>query len=164
VHTLIIVVAKYFIALPVLLAGFQCIRLAKAQRLSFVVEIVAGGLLSLVLAFAASKFIHDPRPFVQGHFVPLIRHGTDNGFPSDHTLLAAYLGWTILIFSRPLGIGALLIALMIGSARMAAGIHHSWDIVGSFVISGMATAATYIAVQYMKSKQPRRRGAIDRGN
>ena len=149
VHILIKIIAEAFIVLPVLLAIYEFFRLNHNLRLTIGLKVVIGGLISLLLAMIASKLIHDPRPFVTGHFTPLISHGNDNGFPSDHTLLASFLGWTLLAYSRKLGYAALGIAALIGLARMAAGIHHSWDIIGSFVISGIASLITSKVVELL---------------
>jgi undecaprenyl-diphosphatase len=79
---------------------------------------------------------------VTHHLVPLIPHAPDNGFPSDHALLTAFLGFTILIYSRALGAVLLVIALLVGAARVAAHIHNPQDIVASFVIAAFSVALT----------------------
>lgn len=68
----------------------------------------------------------------------MIISSMDNGFPSDHTLLASFIGFAMLTISRRRSIVLLLVALAIGLARMAAGVHHSWDILGSFIITGIS--------------------------
>ncbi len=133
------IVAKYFIIIPVLIALYAFIKLrTKQQRLEFLLMMVGGGVLSLLIAKLGNHLINDPRPFVVGHFKPLFAHGNDNGFPSDHTLLSSFLGFALLKYSRRLGLITLLLAALIGGARMAAGIHHLEDIVGSFVITGVS--------------------------
>jgi undecaprenyl-diphosphatase len=133
------IVAKYLMAIPILLALYVFIRFrTKRQRLEFVVLVIGSGILSLLLAKIGSHFISDPRPFVVGHFQPLLPHGNDNGFPSDHALLTSFLGFALLPYSKKLGLIALVLAALIGAARMAAGIHHLEDIVGSFVITGIS--------------------------
>src|SRR5690348_13209583 len=102
-------VAKYAIVVPVIAAAYVFIR------------------------FTGRRLINDPRPFVAGHFTPLLPHGNDNGFPSDHTLLASFLGFAILRYRRGLGAAMLFVAACIGIARIAAGIHHLEDIIGSFI-------------------------------
>jgi undecaprenyl-diphosphatase len=142
------IVAKYFVVIPILLALYVFIKLrTKRQRIEFVVLVMGGGILSLLLAKVGSHFISDPRPFVVGHFKPLLPHGNDNGFPSDHALLTSFLGFALLRYSKKLGLIALLSAALIGAARMAAGIHHLEDIVGSFVITGISVL---IAIELFK--------------
>lgn len=119
----------------------------KGRRREFAAMFLLGGIVSLLLAKLGSHLYHDPRPFVQGHFTPLIGHSNDNGFPSDHTLLASFIGWLVLVYDRKWGIGLLLVAALIGAARMAAGVHHLSDIVGSFVFAGVGCWVAYMAVR-----------------
>jgi undecaprenyl-diphosphatase len=101
-----------------------------------IVRCVVGVCLMLVVAYIAAQIggalYNDPRPFV-GHFEPLIPHAADNGFPSDHALLAASIvgaialvrvGWSLLVVP---------LAVLIEWARVGAGIHHPVDVIGSDV-------------------------------
>ncbi|HET8709397.1 MAG TPA: phosphatase PAP2 family protein [Candidatus Saccharimonadales bacterium] len=152
-HEIIILVAKYFLVLSLIGILYVAYRIPSNEKLRFVLLVIAGGIISLVLAKIANHFIHDPRPFVQGHFTPLISHAPDNGFPSDHTLLAAFLGYAALLKSRKIGIALLIVALLVGLARMAAGVHHSWDILGSFIIAGIGCVIAYYLVRLLPGKQ-----------
>lgn len=150
-NEIIIIIAKYFILLPVVaaLVVFFQLKGKKAKR-NFAITIIVGGIATILLARVASAIWYDPRPFVVGHFTPLIPHAADNGFPSDHTLLAAFIGWTILRYSRKYGIVVLSAALLIGMARVLAGVHHVPDIIGSFVISAIAA----LLVMFIMNKIP----------
>lgn len=138
-HLLTVFVAQYFLILPVLIAGLTLWKLKpRSRRLEFVVLLVIGGLLSLTLAKVGSHLINDPRPFIVGHFTPWFGHSIDNGFPSDHALLGSFLGWATLRYNKRLGLLILALAALIGLARVLAGVHHLEDIIGSFIISGIA--------------------------
>jgi undecaprenyl-diphosphatase len=152
-HTLIILVAKGFIIIPVALLAYGFSRLQTGQRRRFMLQLIASGVLSFGLARIASHYITDPRPFVTGHFTPLIAHGADNGFPSDHTLVAAWISWLLFYYSRRLGLASLGVTILIGLARMAAGVHHSWDILGSIAITAIAT----LVVVWLYPKLARKR-------
>lgn len=153
---LIKLVAKYAIIIPVLLAIIAVIKIKdKRTRVDFAILVVTGGILSLLLAKIGGHLIHDPRPFVVGHFTPLLPHANDNGFPSDHTLFASFLGFAILPYSKKLGLPALAIAICIGLARMAAGIHHLEDIIGSFVITGGVTLVVLAVLEIIRVRQRR---------
>ena len=82
------------------------------------------GLVALALALVAHRFIEDPRPFVASGARPLIHSSTDNGFPSDHTLLLGISAAVILVVNRRMGLLALLAAFVVGVARVYAGVHH----------------------------------------
>jgi undecaprenyl-diphosphatase len=138
-NELIRIVANYFIILPILITLYVFVKLPKKQdRINLVILIITGGILSLLIAKLGAYFIYDPRPFVVGHFTPLIAHATDNGFPSDHTLFSSFLGFAILKYFKKFGIVILVLAALIGIARIFAGVHHLEDIIGSFVIADIA--------------------------
>lgn len=153
-HGLVIIIAKYFIVFTVLALPVVFFQLKeKRTRCIFTLSIVGGGLLALLLAHIASGLFYNPRPFVVGHFTPLISHTNTNGFPSDHTLLSAFIGWTLLLsFSKKYGTAVLAIAFIVGSARVLAGVHHPIDIVGSFIISFIAALIMQFAIKVVIKK------------
>ena len=88
---------------------------------------------------------------------PLISHNSDNGFPSDHTLLSSLLGFAILPFAPVMGAITLIFALLIGIARVMSNVHHPLDIIGSFVFTGAAVLIAYYSTKiyfakHLKSK------------
>jgi undecaprenyl-diphosphatase len=138
---LTIYAAKYLIVVPVLAAlAVLAWRLHKQRDWRFLALLIIGAIISLVLAKIGNHFISDPRPFVQGHFTPLVPHAPDNGFPSDHTLLAAFLAFAVMTVRRWWGWALVGVAILLGLARMNAGVHHSWDILGSFACALIGTA------------------------
>ena len=163
-NELIIIVANYFILLPVIGAGLVIWQLRKTQRISYGITLVVGGLLALLLAHIAASLYYNPRPFMVGHFTPLIAHAAGNGFPSDHTLLASFIGWVTLRYTRKYGVVMLIIALLIGLARVAAGVHHLEDIIASFIISGLAVLITSYVLQKFNLTKRVRRGLVSSEN
>lgn len=134
---LIVFIAQYLFIASALGVISYGLTLAREQKINFAIHTVVGGIISLAFIKLAALLYNDPRPFVSDHITPLIHHAADNGFPSDHTALTAYLGFLVLMYSRKLGIALLMIALLIGSARVAAGIHHPIDIIGGFIIGAI---------------------------
>lgn len=138
---LIRICANYLFVLAPLLTVFVFVVLPPARR-----PLLLRGLIALVIAVVMAKtggaFYNEPRPFVSRHVAPLIPHGPDNGFPSDHTLLCAVCAFLILPFSRPLGIAAGVVALLVGVARIIALLHSPLDIAAGIAF---AAFAVYIA-------------------
>ena len=99
--------------------------------------------IAFVLGKVASLFIDNPGPFVVDGITPLLQHAADNGFPSDHTLLSATVACIVFAHHKTLGVVLLGLSILVGVARVWAGVHHYLDITGSVVI---AISATYIAV------------------
>lgn len=152
----IIFIAKYFIVIPIIATIFVAWRFKNRKDiLKFILVVLVGGILSLILAKVTSMLWYNPRPFVVGNFTPLIPHAADNGFPSDHVLLASFLGWTILRYSKKIGIGVLVVAAIIGISRVMAGVHHPIDVIGSFVVSGLVVGLMVLAEYLIKRRMDR---------
>ncbi len=140
-NTVIIFFAKYLIGALLLTAGiffFQQNQKVKRSALRFAVCSLP---ITFLLAKIASLFFYHSRPFVTGHFTPLIAHAADNGFPSDHALLSFAVAALIFSFNKKQGAMLFALGFIISFARVAAGVHSPIDIFGSFVISVTVVAA-----------------------
>lgn len=113
-------------------------------------EVAVYGLVMLSLTFIvarlASLVYFDPRPFVVGHFTPLVAHSADNGFPSDHTLLAGALMALVWPYARRLGLVLAVLAVLVGLARVYVGVHHLIDIAGSLIIASLVAYLVRAAI------------------
>lgn len=142
-HSIVTVIAKYFIFLPVLISvGWLAFTKSK-NRLRYLVILVLGSVIAALLTKLGTTFIHDPRPFVSNGVVPYFQSSTDNGFPSDHTVFATVFAAAMWPFSKGLSIAMYAITLLIGTSRVVAGVHHGWDIVGGLIIGTVAVAVAY---------------------
>ena len=135
--TVIVDVAKYGIVLVGLGAAYAWWRAARTDKATMVVA----GALTLVLLWLGIKLgAHlwtDPRPFVVDGRAPLFAHPPDNGFPSDHTALGVAVALVVMFWRRGVGLLLLLVALLVGAARVAAHVHHVPDIVGGALIGAV---------------------------
>lgn len=113
------------------------------------------GALSLPFAYITAKIlghlIYNPRPFVVEHTMPLIPHAANNGFPSDHTLLAITIAAVFFTFDRKAGSLLIILGLALAVARILARVHYPIDILGSIAI---ALATTYICQLILNSHKP----------
>lgn len=147
---LIIFAAKYLHLLIILLAIIFWLFSTKIQKRN----LVKVSLISFPLSYLTSKilgiFIYDSRPFVVENVKPLIDHSPNNGFPSDHTLLALTIASVFYAYNRKLSVFLFLMGLIVGFARVIAKIHYPLDILGSFVI---AILASYVASLILKKEK-----------
>lgn len=142
---LTIFTAQYLVFLTGALAVvILALRLWSQPRLVVVRWLVAAGLvlvLSYVLAQVGAMLYTDPRPFTTSGVPPLIAHAPDNGFPSDHALLAAALVALVALvdwrWALPLALLVVLVVL-VDWARVGTGLHHPVDVVGSSVCVAVA--------------------------
>lgn len=142
--------AKYLIALSLLFATASLFKLSKKEKRSIIIFGAIVLPLIYLTAVIAGHLYNNPRPFVVEHFVPLIPHGDDNGFPSDHTLLASAIASIWTIYNRRIGLILWGAALLIGIARVYAGVHHPIDIIGSALIAAVLTSGLYVLIRRLK--------------
>ncbi len=155
-NALIVVAAQYLIV-AMALAAVVCWALAPAPaRRSMAIVAIVSGVLALVLTKVAGAMYYDPRPFLDPHIRPLFDHSPDNGFPSDHTVIATLIGLTVFRRSRRLGLALLGLAIVVGCARVAAHVHHALDIAAGVGVAGLAfLAARPIARLVLRAREPR---------
>lgn len=134
----IVFVAQYLILLPPLVLLQVLWTLPAKEKFRFVALV----LLSLFIAYVAAKIgtglYENPRPFVVGQFNPLIPHGIENGFPSMHVLFATSIAMLVFTKRRMFGLVLFFVAILIGIARVQAGVHHGIDVLASLAIAPLA--------------------------
>ena len=136
--SLLIFGAKYLYILIVLgVFALFVFQSPKKQRKIFLFSLIYLP-LTYFLAWIASLIYFNPRPFVVNHFQPLIAHAANNGFPSDHMLLSSALASLVFLYNKKLGIITWVFAFLVGYSRVATGVHHWIDILGSAFIALLA--------------------------
>lgn len=92
-------------------------------------------LLSIIVSMLISNFYYHPRPFAIGLGTTLISHAPDSSFPSDHT--SAMFGFSLpfLFFKKyKSGTVFIILASLVGVARIFCGVHFPFDIIGGFFV------------------------------
>lgn len=130
----------------VLVALLALTGLLNLRRLTWrlVARVVSSLAVAALLTLLLNHVFTDVRPFVVEHYTPLAHASNDNGFPSDHGLVAALLvfwAWWIDRRWLPLFIVGML-AVMAG--RLAIGAHHTLDILGSLIFAAAGFAAASV--------------------
>ncbi len=136
--------AQYLVIIVGLIVAIVTLLSEKPVRRNMIKLAILSFLIAFLIAFVAGIFYYDPRPFVVEHIDPLIPHQPDNGFPSDHTLIAMVMAATVFVFRRKLGILLGVLGILVGISRVVAEVHHPIDIVGSIVIAIMATYSAWM--------------------
>ena len=139
-NAIIIFIASYIYLLSVLFFGAYFFSLSRVARRRFFLISVFTFPLSYITGVLAGHLYYNPRPFVVLHITPLVQHAADNGFPSDHALLMGTIAAVVTVFNRRLGIGLWVLAILVGTARVMAAVHHPLDILAAFLIAIGATA------------------------
>lgn len=135
--------ARHLTLVMILIALVFFLKLSREKQKEVIIFAIVTLPAIYLMAKISSLFYYNPRPFIVENFVPLIPHADNNGFPSDHTLLSAAVAAVVYFFNRKVGAFLFLLALLVGAARVLAGVHHAVDIAGSFAVTGMVSFLVY---------------------
>ncbi len=101
--------------------------------------ILSRGILTEVIRF----FYPQPRPFEVLGITPLFPEDTANSFPSGHASFLFALGAALWFVNRRWGIWYLVLALLVGVARVFAGVHWPVDILGGAAVGIVSAFLVY---------------------
>ena len=147
------IVAKYLILLPLAAVVYVFLKQKRNNKIEMICIGVIGGLTSLLFAKLSGHFYYDTRPFIANpHLITLIKGSSDNGFPSDHTMLSSFVAFLVLKYNRSLGLVMLVLAVLIGLARVHAGVHHLNDVVGGVLIAALGAAIGVAASKMLSDR------------
>lgn len=145
--------AEYLYIISVAVLGVYFFLQSRSSWKRMALFAILAGLFAFALGMITNHVYFDPRPFVVGHFTPLIPHAPDNGFPSDHALLVSAVAMIGTLWNRRLGVALWILALLVAIGRVYVGLHHVLDVAGSIVISSVAVLLTYAAYKYLFHKE-----------
>jgi undecaprenyl-diphosphatase len=148
-HTTLLFIAKYLFVIVGLTAFLYWVKISKQEKVRLIVFGAIASVVTLALVKIGAALFFDSRPFVNHHVIPLYPHAADNGFPSDHTALTAFIALTIFISSKRLGIILLIMSILIGVSRVVGHIHSPIDIIGSLVFAVVGYGAARQFTPYL---------------
>src|SRR5713101_9663530 len=133
--TLLIIAAYYlwYVIIRIAVVYFLFQPRGEQKRLLIFAALVLP--LVYIVSILGGAFYNDPRPFVVGHFVPLIPHKANNGFPSDHVLWNAATAAIIFPSNKYLSLLLWVLTILVGASRVHVGVHRPIDIVGSIAMA-----------------------------
>ena len=105
----------------------------------FLKLILASGLV-YVINWLIGLIYFRPRPFVSHPdiFQLIQKSPLDKSFPSDHTALAFVLAFSVFCYNKKRGTIFLIIAALIGLARVFAGVHYPLDVLAGALVGWLA--------------------------
>src|SRR5712692_11456317 len=87
--TLLIIAANYLLYVIIVIAVVYFLFQSRQEQKRMLIFAALVLPLVYIVSLIGGALYDDPRPFVVGHFTPLIPHKPNNGFPSDHVLWSA---------------------------------------------------------------------------
>ncbi len=148
----IAITGQYLIIVVGLIAIVAIILSEKSTWWSIIKLAILSFGIALLIAYIAGILYYDTRPFVVEHIEPLISHQPNNGFPSDHTLIAMVAAAVIFVYRRKLGILLGVLGILVGVARIMAYLHYPIDIVASIFIAFIATFCAWLVLKKFDRK------------
>lgn len=136
--SLAVFAANYLLFAGVLALGLMGLFNRKKLTWGTVARVAVGLAVALIFTQILGRLILDVRPYIAEHYAPLAPVSTDNGFPSDHTLVAALMSGLVLWLDRRWFGWLALLTLLVGLGRLAIGAHHTLDVVGSVLIAAVS--------------------------
>jgi len=109
------------------------------QKWKEIVLVFFSGIFAWCIAQIIKFLVHTPRPFLEFQNVSSLIHKTDFSFPSGHATFYMALAFAIFFSHKKIGYVFMFFALLIGIARIIAGVHFPIDILGGFIL-GILTA------------------------
>ncbi len=101
-------------------------------------------LVALLVSMSISAVYYHPRPFAMGLGTTLIYHPPDSSFPSDHTTAMFAFALPFLFFKRyKWGTVFVVLASLVGYARVFCGVHFPLDIIGGFLVALLVSLIFY---------------------
>jgi undecaprenyl-diphosphatase len=104
------------------------------QRWKEIFLVFFSGISAWILAYALKYLFHTPRPFDIFSNVSSLFSETGYAFPSGHATFFMALALAIFFNHKKVGYIFIVFALLIGIARIIAGVHFPVDIFGGFIL------------------------------
>ena len=152
---LIVAVSQYLLYFILAAAAVAWLYLPRPDKVGMAAQAIVAVVIMVVLIKFAAAIYTDLRPFVVDPSIkPLFAHPADNGFPSDHTALAATVALVVMMYRRWLGAALLAAGIVQGAARVAAHVHHAPDIAAGVLIAILAVGAASLIWRWVQPHLP----------
>ncbi|MBU2101631.1 phosphatase PAP2 family protein [Patescibacteria group bacterium] len=102
--------------------------------LGLIAAILSRGIITNII----ENFVSSSRPFVALEIEPLFNHVASGSLPSGHMALLIPIALTMFFISRSAGWWALFLTLLVGVARVIAGVHWPSDILAGIIIGALS--------------------------
>ena len=135
---IILFFAIYF---PFLIIGAGIFYLVEHHSKRETKIVFLSAILSWVVAHALKVLIQFERPLANTPEIRALFELTSFSFPSGHAAFFGALAFAILLSRRRAGYFFILGALIVGAARIAAGVHFPADILGGYAVGMLCVLA-----------------------
>lgn len=149
VDRLIVFFGAYYIYVALLIVVVVVSFLSWERQKKVAVSLSAFGaaLVARYVVAGLIRFLYEhPRPYT-ALGIPHLLTNTSSSFPSGHTIFLFALGTVLFFHNKPLAYFTYASGLVIGTARIMAGVHYPADIFGGIVLG---TTVGFAAAKLLK--------------
>jgi undecaprenyl-diphosphatase len=120
---------------PIGLAVYFLLKIKeKKSKLIILSSVISGLAAPFVFNEIIRTIYYRERPYVVHIVTKLWEKGPEASFPSNHTAALVAIGMAIYFYNRKLGMAVIASGIIVGLARVVAGIHYPGDILGGIVV------------------------------
>lgn len=145
-------ILPYLVGLAVIILPYLLLESSDRRSISKGEAIIYAFISGIIARFAITPLIRfyfpRERPFTLLHLTPLIANETGSGFPSGHAVFFFALAASVWFFDRKFGYLLGVLALVIGLARIAAGVHWPTDVIVGAVVGVLVS----FAIEFLRRK------------
>ncbi len=123
--------------ITILIVMYAGIKIEREHRMRYAWALVITGAASWIASAVLKIIFSEPRPFVTLHDVAPLFQESGFAFPSGHATLFMALAVVTCLYHKRIGTWFVVVAVLIGLARIAAGVHYPFDILGGFILGGV---------------------------
>lgn len=147
-NQIIFLCASYFIFIAAAYAFYHVVtKHEKRHHLRHVAIIFGSAVLAWVISHFFKNVIAHPRPEGLALLIP----NDPYSFPSGHATFMFALAWSMYGFDKRAGAIIFVLALITGIARVLAGVHFWYDIVGGFIVGGIVAYTALVLTKSIRS-------------
>lgn len=138
----------FFAAYPIYIASLYAVihvllRHEKRHHVTHIASVFLSGLIAFFISRTLKVFIDHPRPdLLHALFVPEDVYS----FPSGHATYMFALAFALYGFDKKGGVVLFVLAAVTGLARVLAGVHYWYDIVGGLFIGAGVASVVHVAL------------------
>lgn len=121
-------------------------RPAKINRLMIIIALISAGISRGMITTIIRFFDHSLRPFQVMRVNQLIPE-SGYSFPSGHAAFYFALSMAVYLYNKKLGIAFFAVSLVMGVARIYAGVHWPADILGGILVGIVTALAVNFAIR-----------------
>ncbi len=113
------------------------------NKLKEISLVFSSAIAAYIFEYILKSFMPSPRPFLFFENVkPLFLHGGMDSFPSGHAMFFGALAMSLYFVHKRIGYMYFAVAIIVGLARVAAGVHFPIDILVGYIL-GISIAVIF---------------------